>query len=326
MKAAVIKTFADPASLELAELSDPVPQSYDIKVNIKAAGVNQADVLQAKGKYPAPPGYPQDIPGLEFAGIVNAVGTAVEKFKMGDRVFGLIAGGAYSDTITIHADCVTKMPTGMSFIEAASLPEVFITAYDAVISQMKLAMGECLLISAIGSGVGLAALQIAKHIGVTVIGTSRSKDKLKQAEAFGLDHKILVEDNKFAAQVKGICPSGPNVILELVGGDYIVEDIECIASQGRIVLVGLLAGRSANLDLGTILAKRLLIRGTTLRRRPLAEKILANQLLEKNLVPLFQSGKLRPVIDQVFPLKDAAAAVQYLDSGKVFGKVVLACD
>jgi len=323
MKAVIIKTFADPPVLELADLPDPVPQADEIKVKVKAVGVNQADVLQAKGKYPAPPGYPQDIPGLEFAGIVDAVGAAVQKLKSGDRVFGLIAGGAYAEEITIHADCVSHIPSDMGFIQAASVPEVFITAYDALITQMKLTMGECVLINAIGSGVGLAALQIAKHMGVTVIGTSRSKEKLKQAESFVLDHKILVEGGKFASQVKESYPAGPDVILELVGGDYLVEDINCAAQQGRIILVGLLAGKSANLDLAKMLHKRLLIKGTTLRARPLAEKILANQILEKHLVPLFQTGQLRPVIDQVYPLKDAAAAIKHLDSGNVFGKVVL---
>ena len=326
MKAVVIKTFADPPVFELADLPVPVPQADEVKVKVKAAGINQADVLQAKGKYSAPPGYPQDIPGLEFAGIVDVVGAAVQKLKPGDRVFGLIGGGAYAEEITIHADCVTKIPADMGFIEAASIPEVFITAYDALVVQMQLTMGECLLISAIGSGVGIAALQIAKHMGVTVIGSSRTKEKLKQAEAFGLDHKILVEDGKFAAQVKEIHPAGPDVVLELVGGDYVVEDINCIAHQGRIILVGLLGGRSANLDLGKILAKRLLIKGTTLRVRPLAEKILANEILEKHLVPLFETGQLRPIIAQVFTLKDAADAIKHLDSAKVFGKVVLACE
>jgi NADPH:quinone reductase len=305
MKAIVIKTFGEQPVLELADLPSPIPQTHEVKVKVKAIGINQADVLQVKGKYPAPSGYPQNIPGLEFAGVVDAVGAAVEKFKAGDRVFGLIAGGAYVEEIVIHADCITKIPPDMTFVEAAAVPEVFITAYDALITQMKLAMGECLLISAIGSGVGLAALQIAKHMGVTVIGSSRSKDKLKRAEAFALDHKILVEDAKFAAQIKEAYPNGPDVVLELVGGE---------------------AGKSTNLDLGKIAAHRLLIKGTTLRVRPLAEKILANQILEKNLVPLFQTGQLRPVIDQVFSLKDATAAIKHLDSGNVFGKVVLTCD
>jgi NADPH:quinone reductase-like Zn-dependent oxidoreductase len=155
-------------------------------------------------------------------------------------------------------------------------------------------------------------------MGATVIGTSRSKEKLKQAEALGLDHRILIEDGKFASQVKEIYPTGPDVILELVGGDYIVEDVNCAALKARIILVGLLAGK--------VLMKRLLIKGTTLRARPLAEKIIANQILEKHLVPLFQTGQLKSVIAEVFALKDAEAAITRLDSSKVFGKIVLTCD
>ncbi len=326
MKAAVIKTFGEQPVFELDDFTSPAPQADEVKVQVKAIGVNQADFQQAKGKYPAPAGYPQDIPGLEFAGVVDTTGKKVENLKPGDRVFGLVGGGAYAQEITIHADCVTKIPADLSFIEAAAVPEVFITAYDALITQMGLAMGECLLVSAIGSGVGLAALQIAKNIGVTVIGTSRSKEKLKKAQALGLDHGILVEDGKFAAAVNKIYPAGPDVILELVGGDYFVEDISCAARQGRISLVGLLAGRGVNIDLAKIHSKRLLVRGTTLRARPLAEKIMVNRILADNITPLLAIGKLKAVVDQVFSLNDVQEAFKHLDSGSSFGKVVLTCD
>lgn len=326
MKVVKIKAYGEQPNLVLIDSALPGVQADEVRVKIRAVGVNQADVLQTKGKYSAPPGYPQDIPGLEFAGIVEEVGNKVDRLKSGDRVFGLTGGGAYAEELVIHADCVALIPSDMGFVEAAAVPEVFLTAYDALITQMNLAMGECLLISAVGSGVGLAALQIAKNMGVTVIGSSRSKEKAKKAQAFGLDHVVVVEGGKFASFVKDIYPPGPDVVLELVGGDYVIEDINCVAPKGRIILVGLLAGRSANLDLAKILAKRLIIKGTTLRARPLVEKILANQILEKNLVPLFQAGKLRPVIDRVFPLQNAAEAINYLDSGAAFGKVVLTCD
>src|ERR1700722_18087121 len=208
MKAARIKTFSDQPILELAEIPKLNPESFDVKVQVKAAGVNQADLLQARGKYPPPNGYPPDIPGLEFAGVIVELGSAQNKFEIGDRVFGLIAGGGYSEEIVIHNQCITKIPDNLSFIEAAAIPEVFITAYDALVTQMKLVMGESLLISAIGSGVGLAALQIAKNMGVTVIGTSRSKEKLIKAQPFGLDHSICVEEGKFSTAVKEIIPSG----------------------------------------------------------------------------------------------------------------------
>ncbi len=326
MKAVKIKTFSEQPILELDELAKTNPESLEVKVQIKAAGVNQADLLQAKGKYPAPSGYPQDIPGLEFAGVITELGQAVDKLKVVDRVFGLTGGGAYAEELVIHWQCVSKIPDNISFIEAAALPEVLITAYDALITQMKLSMGETLLISAIGSGVGLAALQIAKNMGVTVIGSSRTKEKLSKAQSFGLDHSLCVEGGRFSAPVKEICPSGVNVVLELVGGDYFNEDIESAAVQGRIILVGLLAGRTTNIDLGKILTKRLLVKGTTLRARPLAEKILANQILEKNLVPLIEAGKLQPIIDEIFPLKEATQALEYLASNKSFGKIVLTCE
>ena len=232
--------------MELSQIKDLTPQPQQVKVHVKAVGVNQADVLQSRGYYPAPPGFPPDIPGLEFAGIINEIGQAVDNFKVGDRVFGLIGGGAYAEQLTIHAQCITRIPDSLDFIEAAAIPEVFITAYDALITQMKLAMGESLLISAIGSGVGLAALQIAKAMGCIVIGSSRSKEKLDRAKELGLDQGILVKDGKFSSAIKEILPMGANVILELVGGDYITEDIDCSSIEGRIILVGLLAGRTAS--------------------------------------------------------------------------------
>ncbi len=326
MKAIKIKSFSDQPILEMVDLPAVSPQFEQIKVEVKAVGVNQADLLQAKGKYPAPANYPQDIPGLEFAGLVTEIGQAVDKLKIGDRVFGLIAGGAYAQELIVHFQCVSKIPDNLSFIEAAALPEACITSYDALISQMNLSMGESLLINAIGSGVGLTALQIAKNMGVTVIGTSRSKEKLKKAESFGLDYSICIEDGKFSKSVQNIFPAGVNVILELVGGDYLIEDIESAAMKGRIILVGLLAGRMANIDLGKVLSKRLLLKGTTLRARPLAEKILANNILEQNLLSLIAAGKLRPVIDEIFPLKEASQALKYLASNKNFGKIVLDCN
>ena len=326
MKAVKIKSYSEQPVLELADMPSQRPQSFEVKINVKAAGVNQADLLQARGKYPAPKNCPQDIPGLEFAGVITELGQFVDKFRIGDRVFGLTGSGAYTQELIVHADCVSKIPENLSFVEAAAIPEAFITAYDALITQMKLAIGETLLISAIGSGVGVAALQIAKSMGVKVIGTSRTQDKLSKAQTFGLDYPLCVDEQKFASAVKEIFPSGVDVILELIGGDYLIEDIDCAAQKGRIIIVGLLAGRMANIDLGKILSKRLTIKGTTLRARPLAEKILANQILEKNLVPLIEAGKLCPVINEIFPLKEATQALKYLASSKNFGKIILACD
>ncbi len=326
MKALVIKKFAEEPVLELSQIADLTPQAQEVKVRVKAVGVNQADLLQCKGHYPAPPGFPADIPGLEFAGVISEIGQSVTNFKIGDRVFGLVGGGAYSEQLVIHSLCLTRIPDDLDFVGAAALPEVFITAYDALITQMKLSMGESLLISAVGSGVGLAALQIAKVMGCTVIGSSRSQKKLDKAKALGLDHGILVKEGKFSSALKEILPAGVDVILELIGGDYLIEDIDCSAKNGRIVIVGLLAGRTVNIDLGKVLHKRLLLKGTTLRARPLVEKILVNEMFEKNIVPLIKAKKIRPNIDKIFALADAAKAFQHLASGESFGKVVLTID
>jgi NADPH:quinone reductase len=326
MKALLIKKFADDPILELGQIKAVSPESQEVKVSVKAVGVNQADVLQSRGHYPPPPGYPENIPGMEFAGVITEMGKAVDNFKIGDRVFGLIGGGAYVEELIIHSQCVTRIPDNLDFIEAAAIPEVYITAYDALITQMKLSMGESILISAIGSGVGIAALQIAKAMSCTVIGTSRTQDKLNSAKALGLDHGILVKEEKFASAVKEILPGGVDVILELVGGNYIVEDIDCCAKQGRIILVGLLAGRNANIDLAKILLKRLLIKGTTLRARPLAEKIFINRILEKNILPLLEANKIKPIIDKTFTLAETAQAFKHLASSSNFGKVVITLD
>lgn len=323
MKALHIKKFAHEPLLELSEIDELKAEPSQVIVSIKAIGMNQADLLQCRGHYPAPPGFPADIPGIEFAGIIKEIGSAVHNLEVGQRVFGLTGGGAYSEVLAVHHQCVSEIPDDFDFIQAAAMPEVGITAYDALISQMKLSPGESVLISAIGSGVGLAALQIAKTLGCTVIGTSRSQNKLDRAKVLGLDFGLIVQDGKFSSQVKEIIANGVDVICELVGGDYLIEDIDCAALEGRIILIGLLGGRTANIDLGKVLSKRLLIKGTTLRARPLEQKIMANKILEKNIVPLLKNKKLKPVIDKTFKLSEATEAFEYLAAGENFGKIVV---
>jgi NADPH:quinone reductase-like Zn-dependent oxidoreductase len=275
------------------------------------------------GAYPAPPDSPPDIPGLEFAGEVEALGPGVERLAIGDRVFGLVGGGSYAEQLVAHERAVAKIPDGLSFEHAAAVPEAFITAHDAVVGQAGLRGGETLLVNAVGSGVGTAAVQLGRALGVFVIGTARTPDKLERAKALGMGAGVVAEGAKFADAVRK--HGEPAVVLELVGGPYLDEDIRAVQVLGRIVLVGLLAGGRNEVDLGGILRKRLRIFGTVLRARPLEEKIAAMRTFEAQVVPLLQRGLIEPVIDAVMDLDAASAAHERMASNAGFGKIVLRC-
>ena len=273
------------------------------------------------GAYPAPPDSPPDIPGLEFAGEVEALGPGVERLAIGDRVFGLVGGGSYAEQLVAHERAVAKIPDGLSFEHAAAVPEAFITAHDAVVGQAGLRGGETLLVNAVGSGVGTAAVQLGRALGVFVIGTARTADKLERAKALGMGAGVVAEGAKFADAVRK--HGEPAVVLELVGGPYLDEDIRAVQVLGRIVLVGLLAGGRNEVDLGGILRKRLRIFGTVLRARPLEEKIAAMRTFEAQVVPLLQRGLIQPVIDAVMDLDAASAAHERMASNVGFGKIIL---
>jgi putative PIG3 family NAD(P)H quinone oxidoreductase len=327
MKAIVITTAGAPEVLKLQERPTPSLCKGEVLVKVKATAVNRADLLQRQGHYPPPKDVPADIPGLEFAGIVEELGEAVAQVKKGDRVYGLAGGGTYAEYVVAHQSTLSPVPSNLSFAEAAAIPEVFITAYDAMVVQACLQAGETVLISAVGSGVGTAAVQIANAIGARPIGTARTAAKLESAKHIGLTQGILVAGESFAEDVlRATGERGCDVVLELVGGNYVAEDIKCAATLGRIIVVGLVAGRQCQADLGTILRKRLRLMGTTLRMRPLQEKIMAASLLSKNLNPLFETGRLKPVIDKQLPLSEAAKAHAYVESNDNFGKVVLVVD
>ncbi len=319
MRAIVITKPGGPETLVLVERPSPEPSRGEVRVRIRATAVNRADLLQRMGRYPAPADAPPDIPGLEIAGEVEALGPGVEQLKLGDRVFGLVGGGGYAEQVTSHERALARIPEALSFEEAAAIPEAFITAYDAMM-QANLRAGETLLISACGSGVGTAAIQLGHAIGATVVGTARSAAKLERCKALGLDVGVLVDGPRFASLVPP-----PAAIVELVGGDYVAEDLRCIQRRGRIVLVGLLAGARTELDLGLVLQKRVQLTGTVLRARPLEEKIAATRVFEHQVVPLVARGLVKPVIDRVFPLAEAGAAHAHMASNEGFGKLVLAC-
>src|SRR4051812_17066846 len=323
MRAIAITKPGGPDVLALVERPTPEPSRGEVRVRVRATAINRADLLQRMGAYPAPADSPPDIPGLEIAGEVEALGEGVERLKLGDRVFGLVGGGGYAEQIVSHERALAKIPDGLAFEQAAAVPEAFITAHDAMVTQGGLAGGETLLVHAVGSGVGTAAGQLGKALGCFVIGTARTADKLERAKSLGLGAGVVAEGAKFADAVKAHAPHGVSVVLELVGGAYLDEDLRCTRPLGKIVLVGLLAGGRNEVDLALILRKRLRILGTVLRARPLEEKIAAMRVFEAQVVPLLARGLVAPVIDQVMALDDAAAAHQRMASNAGFGKIVL---
>lgn len=302
-------------------MASPVPGPEEVLVRVGCSGVNRADLLQRQGRYPAPPGWPEDIPGLEFAGVVEAVGEGCRVRSVGDRVMGIVGGGGYAELLTTHERATVAIPERLSNEAAGAVPEVFMTAFDAVFLQCGLEEGETLLVHAVGSGVGTAAVQLGHALGAFVIGTARTADKLERARSLGLDAGVVPEAGRFADAVRKIAE--PAVVLELVGGGYLAEDLRCLRPLGRIVVVGLLAGARQEVDLGLLMTRRARILGTVLRSRPLEEKLAAMRAFEDRVVPLLARGLLAPVIDAVMPLDDAARAHERMASNAGFGKIVL---
>lgn len=331
MKAVFIKEFGGIENLEIREVENPLPPvGNEVLVSVKASAINRADILQRKGLYPAPKDCSNEIPGLEFAGEVVEKGANVKSLSVGDRVFGIAAGGAQAELVLSDKSLLVKIPANLSFTEAAAIPEAFITAYDAIFTIGKLKKGETLLIHAVGSGVGLAALQLAKAKKIKVIGTSRNFHKLEKCRNFGLDYGILMNvdlnhnPKYFADLIQYYAPEqGVDVILDLVGGGYFQANLECLNSRGRLILVGLTAGAKAEFNLGTALRKRLCITGTVLRSRSVREKSEATKKFAKDVIPLLRTGRIRPNIDRIYKLADIGKAHEYLESNESFGKVVL---
>lgn len=328
MRAVVITKPGGPEVLELREVETPRASAGQVRVRIHACAVNRADLMQTRGMYPAPPDAPQDIPGLEVAGEIDEVGAGVTELAIGDRVFGVVSGGAYAESVVVPARTLARMPKALDFIQAAAVPEAFVTAYDAMVLQAELAAGDVVLVHAAGSGVGTAAVQIARAVGARTIGTARTEAKLERARELGMNEGVVVAARdgrpQFASKVMDLTEGrGADVCLDLVGGTYVPESLGALAMRGRHVLVGLLAGIQAEIDLGQVLRRRLHLFGTMLRSRPLEEKILAAQTLQHRLAPLFASGTLKPIVDRVLPLEKAGEAHAYVAANEGFGKVVL---
>ena len=315
-----------PEVLSLEERPDLIPGPSELLVRVRATALNRADLLQLRGNYAPPPDVPPDVPGLEYAGEVLAVGPRVRRFRPGDRVMGLVGGGAWAEQLTVHEREALPIPEGMDFPDAAALPEVYLTAFDALVLQGGLRPGETVLIHAVASGVGSAAALLCRAMGVRVVGTGRNAAKLERAREWGVEHTVLADGTppRFAEAVRQATGGrGVDLALDLVGGDYLPETLEALAPQGRVMLVGLVAGSRTQVNLGILLMKRLRLTGTVLRSRPLEEKIALAQAAERHLLPLFRSGALKPVIDAVVPMRDIRDALTRMAGNETVGKIVL---
>ena len=327
MRAVVITAFGGPEVLEIQEVPAPQPGPDEVLVRVRSTALNRADLLQRLGVYPAPAGVPQNISGLEFAGEVAELGANARRWDKGSRVMGIIGGGAHAEFVTTHQDALAAVPANLEWPAAGAVPEVFITAHDALL-QAGFKTGDNVLIHAVGSGVGLAATQLVRALGGRAFGTSRTPDKIERAKPFGLESGFVVPEPSSLAGLSVFAENvtdgrGFNVVLDLNGGPYFAASLEAMASKGRIVLIGGVAGGKTDVNLHDILRKRLHIVGTVLRARPLDEKISITTAFTREVVPLLAAGTIRPVIDSIFPIEKIQDAHRRLESNQTFGKVVL---
>ncbi|RZA34568.1 MAG: NAD(P)H-quinone oxidoreductase [Lysobacteraceae bacterium] len=323
MRAIEITQPGKPEVLQLCERPLPVPKPGEVLIKVHAAGINRPDVLQRLGKYPVPPGA-SELPGLEVAGEIVDGDYAAAGFAKGDMVCALVQGGGYAEYCTAPAEQCLPVPPGLSALEAASLPETFFTVWSNVFDRAQLASGESLLVQGGSSGIGVTAIQLAAALGHRVFATAGSDEKCRACEALGAERGINYRSEDFAAVVKELTGGkGVDVILDMVAGDYIPREIDCLADDGRIALIALLGGAKAEIDLGQVLRRRLSISGSTLRPRPVAFKAAIARSLRERVWPLFEQGKLRPVIYRSFPLAQAAEAHALMESSTHVGKIVL---
>jgi len=322
MRAVVIPEFGEPDVLRLDTVPDPRPGPCEMVVCVHASGVNRADVLQRRGFYPPPPGA-SEVPGLEFAGVVEEVDGAVSRWRPGDRVMGIVAGGGYAERVVVHERVAVAIPSGMDTTAAGAIPEVFMTAQDAVFRQAGLKRGETLLIHAVGSGVGTAALQLARRAGARTIGTSRTASKLERAAAMGLGLGVPGGDAWDEAVRQETGGSGADVILDLVGAPYLARNQAAIAVGGRHVVVGVPGGSRAELDLRLLMVRRARLFGTVLRARSVEEKAELARDFTETVLGGFVDGALKPAIDRVFPAARAADAHRHMEANENFGKILL---
>lgn len=326
MRAAVVTRPGGPEVIEVREVARPEPGAGEVLVRVHASALNRADLLQRQGRYPAPPGSPADILGMEIAGEIADRGPGATRWELGDRVFGIVGGGGNAEFVVTHERALAAIPQSLAWLDAAAVPEAFITAHDALVTQAQVRPSERVLIHATGSGVGLAAVQLARASGAVPYGDARTPEKIERARPLGLEDGVVVGDDVeevAKAAARWTNGNGVEIVLDLVGGPYTAASLNAAALQGRIMLIGTMAGASAPLPLASILRKRLTLRGTVLRARPLEEKIFATRVFEAQVVPLLARGVVHPTVDRVFPLAEIAASHAYLESNATFGKVVI---
>ncbi|AEG93747.1 NAD(P)H-quinone oxidoreductase [Ramlibacter tataouinensis] len=326
MKAVEISSYGAPEVLRLAERPDPVAGAGEVLLRVAASGVNRPDVLQRTGNYPVPPGA-SDIPGLEVAGEIvggDARAMAAAGFKAGDRVCALVAGGGYAQLCVAPVGQCLPVPRGLSDVEAASLPETFFTVWSNVFDRGRLQPGEALLVQGGSSGIGVTAIQMAKALGATVIVTAGSDDKCQACLALGADHAINYKTADFAAEAKRLTGgAGPDVILDMVAGGYVAREVECLAEDGRLVIIAVQGGAKSEFNAGLVLRRRLTVTGSTLRPRPVAFKAAIAAALREKVWPLIEAGAIKPVIHGTFAAADAAQAHALMESNQHIGKIVL---
>ena len=322
MRAIAIREPGPPHVLHLCEVVRPEPGRHEVRVRVAASGVNRADLLERRGRYPASGVGPRPIPGLEFSGTIELLGPGVTEWTVGDRVMGLVGGGGYAEAVVVHQRELMALPPGVSLPEGAGIPEAWLTAWDAMVRQAGLSAGESVLIHAVGSGVGSAASQLAAALGARVIGTSRTPAKLDQAGNFGVHRAIVGGESDWVDEVLAATDGrGADVIIDLVGGPYLQGNVRCVAERGRIVVVGVPGGREGPIDLRLLMQRRASITGTVLRARPIEEKIALAQDGRRRMLPLFESAGLRPVVYRNFPPEAAAEAHEVLERNLNFGTV-----
>ena len=323
MQAIVLRGYGDPSVLQFEDISSPQHGRDEILVDVRATSLNRADLLQRMGFYPDPFPSEVEVPGMEFSGRVIAVGDRVKLWNVGDEVMGIVSGGAYAEQLVVHERQAMRIPRNVSLADAAAIPEVFITAWDALVLQGGLTSGRWALVHAGASGVGTAAVQICKAIGARVIATC-STAKVDAVTALGADVVVDYTSQDFVETVKRATDGkGVDVILDVIGGEYLDRNVACIAVRGRIVQVGVMGGGNTAFNLGALMPKRASLTGTVLRARPLEEKIALSQRFSSEIIPLFESGLLRPVIDRRYPFTAIAEAHAFMGANGNIGKIVI---
>jgi len=323
MRAIEITQPGKPEVLQLCERPTPVLKAGEVLIKVHAAGINRPDVLQRLGKYPVPPGA-SDLPGLEVAGEIVDGDLSGSDFKKGDLVCALVQGGGYAEYCAAPLEQCLPVPEGLTPLEAATLPETYFTVWSNVFQRARLSDGESLLVQGGSSGIGVTAIQLAKALGHRVFATAGTDDKCRAVEQLGAERGINYRDEDFVAVIKELTNGkGVDVVLDMVAGDYVTREVDCLADDGRIVIIALLGGARADVDLNQVLRRRLTITGSTLRPRPVAFKAAIARELREQAWPLFAQGKIKPVVHAVFPLAQAAEAHALMESSTHVGKIVL---